>query len=66
MKRHRFTAREAMRVMRPGSVLDDQQHYLVAVERRLHQERATAAGGGGGASNRPYPLGAVTAAARAA
>ena len=43
MKHHSFTAREAMgwlRVMRPGSVLGDQQHYLLAVERRLQQQRA--------------------------
>jgi protein-tyrosine phosphatase len=35
MRRHRFTAREAMgwlRIMRPGSVIGDQQHYLCAVE----------------------------------
>ena len=44
-----FRAREAMgwlRVMRPGSVLGDQQHYLLAVERRLREQGA--AGGGGG------------------
>ena len=46
MKHRGFTAREAMgwlRVMRPGSVLGDQQHYLLAVERRLEQQRAAAA-----------------------
>ncbi len=35
MRRHRFTAREAMgwlRIMRPGSVIGDQQQYLCAVE----------------------------------
>ena len=35
MRRHRFTAREAMgwlRIMRPGSVIGDQQEYLCAVE----------------------------------
>ena len=55
MKHHGFTAREAMgwlRVMRPGSVLGDQQHYLVAVERRLQQQRAEAYEG---ASTRPAP-----------
>ena len=68
MKRHRFTAREAMgwlRVMRPGSVLGDQQHYLVAVERRLHQQRAAAGAAGVEGGSQPYPLGAA-AAARAA
>jgi cell division cycle 14 len=36
MRRHRFTAREAMgwlRIMRPGSVIGDQQEYLCAVEK---------------------------------
>ena len=35
MRRYRFTAREAMgwlRIMRPGSVIGDQQEYLCAVE----------------------------------
>ena len=35
MRRHGFTAREAMgwlRVMRPGSVIGEQQHYLCAME----------------------------------
>jgi hypothetical protein len=39
-----FTAREAMgwlRIMRPGSVIGEQQHYLCAVE---HHAAATAAG----------------------
>ena len=48
MKHHGFTAREAMgwlRVMRPGSVVGDQQHYLLAVERRLREQGA---GGGRG------------------
>ena len=60
MKNRGVTAREAMgwlRVMRPGSVLGDQQHYLLAVERRLEQQRAVitaniaATETGGGQSN---------------
>ena len=45
MRRHGFTARAAMgwlRIMRPGSVIGDQQHYLCEVERRL-ESAATAA-----------------------
>ena len=48
IKHHGFTAREALgwlRVVRPGSVLGDQQHYLVAVERRLRQRRRETAPG---------------------
>ena len=36
MRSHGFSAREAMgwlRIMRPGSVIGEQQHYLCAVER---------------------------------
>ena len=64
MKHRGFTAREAMgwlRVMRPGSVLGDQQHYLLAVERRLAQQRAAAAAGGD-VGARPPPLDAAPAA----
>ena len=38
MRSHGFTAREAigwLRIMRPGSVIGEQQHYLCDVERRL-------------------------------
>jgi cell division cycle 14 len=45
IRRYGFTAREAMgwlRVVRPGSVIGDQQHFLVAVERGL-RERLVAA-----------------------
>jgi cell division cycle 14 len=38
MRSHGFTAREAMgwlRIMRPGSVIGEQQHYLVAMEPAL-------------------------------
>jgi hypothetical protein len=48
MRRCGFTAREAMgwlRVMRPGSVIGEQQHYLVAVERGLQSMRASKAPG---------------------
>ena len=44
MRRHGFTARAAMgwlRIMRPGSVIGDQQHYLCEVERRLESATAT-------------------------
>ena len=43
MKHHSFTAREAMgwlRVMRPGSVIGPQQHFLVAMESGLPSRRA--------------------------
>jgi cell division cycle 14 len=49
MRRHAFSAREAMgwlRIVRPGSVIGGQQHYLCAVERQLHeraQQRSLAA-----------------------
>ena len=39
MRTHGFTAREAMgwlRIMRPGSVIGEQQQYLVAAERRAN------------------------------
>ena len=42
MRSRRFTAREAMgwlRVMRPGSVIGEQQHYLCEVERLLSAAR---------------------------
>jgi hypothetical protein len=42
MKHLRFSAREAMgwlRVMRPGSVIGEQQHYLCEVERGLLSRR---------------------------
>ena len=38
MRRHGFTAREAMgwlRIMRPGSVIGEQQQYLCSVERAV-------------------------------
>ena len=43
MRRWGFGAREAMgwlRVLRPGSVLGDQQHFLVGVERGLRESVA--------------------------
>ena len=46
MRRHGFTARAAMgwlRVMRPGSVIGEQQHYLCAVERDVAAAAAAAA-----------------------
>ena len=48
MRSHGFTAREAMgwlRIMRPGSVIGEQQRFLCAVERTV---RAAPGGGGGG------------------
>jgi cell division cycle 14 len=42
MRTHGFTAREAMgwlRIMRPGSVIGEQQHYLCEVETRLRAAR---------------------------
>ena len=48
MRRYGFTAREAMgwlRVMRPGSVIGEQQHFLLAVERRLRAPRPAPAPG---------------------
>ena len=43
MKHHDFTAREAMgwlRIVRPGSVIGEQQHYLCRVEAAIHQAGA--------------------------
>ena len=45
MRRHGFTARAAMgwlRIMRPGSVIGEQQHYLCAVGAALEARRADA------------------------
>jgi hypothetical protein len=45
MRTHGFTAREAMgwlRIMRPGSVIGEQQQYLCDVERRLSAAAAAA------------------------
>ena len=42
MRSEGFTAREAMgwlRIMRPGSVIGEQQHYLCAVEKEMESER---------------------------
>ena len=44
MRTHKFDAREAMgwlRIMRPGSVIGEQQHYLCAVHERLHAARTS-------------------------
>ena len=44
-----FSAREAMgwlRIMRPGSVIGEQQHYLCAVDAALQAARRRASGGG--------------------
>ena len=46
MRAHGFTAREAMgwlRIMRPGSVIGEQQHFLCRVE-RFRQQRAAVRG----------------------
>jgi hypothetical protein len=54
MRRHGFTAREAMgwlRIVRPGSVIGEQQHYLCALE----------AGGAGGPCPSPTMLRSVSA-----
>ena len=48
MRSHRFTAREAigwLRIMRPGSVIGEQQHYLEAVDRILRAARRAGAAG---------------------
>ena len=45
MRRHGFTAREAMgwlRIMRPGSVIGEQQHFLCAVDEALRKPGAMA------------------------
>jgi cell division cycle 14 len=45
MRTHGFTAREAMgwlRIMRPGSVIGEQQHYLCAVDAALQARRRRA------------------------
>jgi cell division cycle 14 len=55
MRTHGFTARAAMgwlRLMRPGSVIGEQQHYLCAIERLLHDPPA--AGGRPQFSRIPY------------
>ena len=55
MRREGFTAREAMgwlRIMRPGSVIGEQQHYLCAVEAALQARRGRASGAGAGAGFR--------------
>jgi cell division cycle 14 len=47
MRTHGFTAREAMgwlRIMRPGSVIGEQQHYLCAVDTALQAARRRASG----------------------
>ena len=49
MKHHGFTAREAMgwlRIMRPGSVIGEQQHYLCTVERGLRDPEGDVARSG--------------------
>jgi cell division cycle 14 len=49
MKHLRFSAREAMgwlRVMRPGSVIGEQQHYLCEVERGVQARRTAGRGAG--------------------
>jgi hypothetical protein len=49
MRRHGFTAREAMgwlRIMRPGSVIGEQQHYLCAAAGDA-AARPTGCGSGG-------------------
>jgi cell division cycle 14 len=51
MRHHGFAARHAMawvRIMRPGSVIGPQQHYLCAVEESAAVFAAVAAGDGGG------------------
>jgi hypothetical protein len=66
MRRCGFTAREAMgwlRVMRPGSVIGEQQHYLVAVERGLHESLTLPPPTGPplpGAAHKPFPSPART------
>ena len=67
MRSHGFTAREAMgwlRIMRPGSVLGEQQHYLCAVERARQRRRrpADAAEAREASAGAPEPDGAAAAA----
>ena len=76
MRRLGFSAREAMgwlRIMRPGSIIGQQQHYLCRVERALRaspvaalQRAPTARGGGGLAIPSTDPGEAPKAAAPAA
>jgi cell division cycle 14 len=60
MRSHGFGAREAMgwlRIMRPGSVIGEQQHYLCAVERRAAEARAAAGAGWAAAQAGAVPRG---------
>jgi cell division cycle 14 len=50
MRHHAFTAREAMgwlRIVRPGSVIGEQQRFLCAREALMHRSPAAGAAGGG-------------------
>jgi cell division cycle 14 len=53
MRRHGFTAREAMgwlRIVRPGSVIGEQQHYLCSAAADEPQQPRVAEGGAGAGS----------------
>jgi cell division cycle 14 len=66
MKHHGFTAREAMgwlRIMRPGSVIGEQQHYLCAVEAAMRGGKDVTVAGGLG--TRPQSVNSESSAAAA-
>ena len=69
MKHHGFTAREAMgwlRIMRPGSVIGDQQRFLCAMDAEPDPAPplpAAAAAGGGGVESPPTATGDACAGA---
>ena len=68
MRSHGFTAREAMgwlRIMRPGSVIGEQQHFLCVAEKVLTTRRVLSAGGAAGPGTRCLSAGAEPARAGA-
>jgi cell division cycle 14 len=68
MRRHGFSAREAMgwlRIMRPGSVIGEQQHFLCVAEKVLTTRRVLSAGGAAGPGTRCLSAGAEPARAGA-
>ena len=69
MKHHGFTAREAMgwlRIMRPGSVIGEQQHYLCAVEVAMLGDGDVTLAGGLGSRSQSTGSGSAAAAELAA
>ena len=64
MRRHGFTAREAMgwlRIMRPGSVIGEQQHYLCEAEERASRKAQAASDDEGRSGSQAAAIAACTA-----